>query len=409
MKQSFLFILIFPFLVLSFPCSYAADVTTFVSPDNSFAVLSDYLSRANSSLYISSYSFTSPYIMDQLINAKNKGVNIILMVEGGPVGGISNNSKNIFCNLEKHNISVFLYKGKLRFLHSKYIIEDNSSILISTENFGYGGFPKNNNFGNRGWGAIIEDEEIANEFLSLFFNDLRDSEKFSCEQFKEVYYLEFFGNYKPKFLSETYENQSVKIVIGPENSLESVLNLIDSAKKSIYVEQFYIYKYWGSVKHGSVEESPNLFLNALIKKAREGLDIKILMDSSPYNIEKDDPVSNYNTMNYINNLSKKENLSIEAKLVNLEKNGYKKIHTKGLIIDNETVLISSINWNENSVKNNREIGIIITGNAAKYYVNVFMDDWYGRREPEKNNLISIFGFLGFGVFIITVLIYFKKI
>jgi phosphatidylserine/phosphatidylglycerophosphate/cardiolipin synthase-like enzyme len=47
-----------------------------------------------------------------------------------------------------------------------------------------------------------------------------------------------------------------------------------------------------------------------------------------------------------------------------------------MIVDNKSVLISSINWNENSVTQNRELGIIIESpEVAKYYAEVFFYDW----------------------------------
>ena len=47
-----------------------------------------------------------------------------------------------------------------------------------------------------------------------------------------------------------------------------------------------------------------------------------------------------------------------------------------MIVDNKSVLISSINWNENSVRRNREAGIIIENeNVAEYYAEVFFYDW----------------------------------
>jgi phosphatidylserine/phosphatidylglycerophosphate/cardiolipin synthase-like enzyme len=47
-----------------------------------------------------------------------------------------------------------------------------------------------------------------------------------------------------------------------------------------------------------------------------------------------------------------------------------------MIVDNKSVLISSINWNEDSVTLNREAGIIINNeDVARYYSNVFFYDW----------------------------------
>lgn len=47
-----------------------------------------------------------------------------------------------------------------------------------------------------------------------------------------------------------------------------------------------------------------------------------------------------------------------------------------MIIDNKTVLISSINWNEQSVRENREAGVLVENkDVASYYATVFLSDW----------------------------------
>ena len=47
-----------------------------------------------------------------------------------------------------------------------------------------------------------------------------------------------------------------------------------------------------------------------------------------------------------------------------------------MIVDNRSVLVSSINWNENSVTRNREVGIIVENpDVARYYAQVFFYDW----------------------------------
>jgi phosphatidylserine/phosphatidylglycerophosphate/cardiolipin synthase-like enzyme len=57
---------------------------------------------------------------------------------------------------------------------------------------------------------------------------------------------------------------------------------------------------------------------------------------------------------------------------------------KGMIIDNTTVLISSINWNEQSIRKNREAGLLVTSKEiASYYASVFLSDW--NLEPTQTN------------------------
>ena len=47
-----------------------------------------------------------------------------------------------------------------------------------------------------------------------------------------------------------------------------------------------------------------------------------------------------------------------------------------MIADRRNVLVSSINWNDNSPRFNREIGVIIEHQGVgEYFTRVFDDDW----------------------------------
>jgi phosphatidylserine/phosphatidylglycerophosphate/cardiolipin synthase-like enzyme len=375
MRTAFLMVFLTALFLLS-PIQ-AADVTTFLSPDNSYSALREFL-KGSESLYVASYTFTSPFIMDELLSLK---ANITVLVDKSPAGGLPEQSKKIFCKLEENGITVFLYNGSLRFMHAKYLIKNKKTVLLSTENLGEDGFPRKNNHGNRGWELIVEDENTAIDFMDIYIKDLADSVRFTCPfaDYK-IEYKEASGRYNPSFSLRSYSNQEVTAVFAPD-AVSPIIELINSAKKSIYVEQFYIYTYWGE------KESP--FLEALIDRAREGIDVKVLLDSYQYNIEENDPKSNLHTFEYINEIAKKENLSMEARLIDLDKLGLEILHAKGMIVDNEKVLVSTINWNENSPKNNREVGIVVSGNAARYFVEAFMYDWEGGKTGSINTSVVI--------------------
>ena len=49
--------------------------------------------------------------------------------------------------------------------------------------------------------------------------------------------------------------------------------MIDSAKKSIYIEQLYIYKDWGN--------NTNPLVNLLLKKSDQGIDIRVILNYNP--------------------------------------------------------------------------------------------------------------------------------
>ncbi len=96
--------------------------------------------------------------------------------------------------------------------------------------------------------------------------------------------------------------------------------------------------------------------------------IKVIMNYNP----------TYESTNYYINITKSylESYGIDVKYIYTNWSIFTNVHNKAMIVDNKTVLISSINWNENSVTRNRESGIIIKNSEiAKYYSDVFFYDW----------------------------------
>jgi cardiolipin synthase A/B len=78
----------------------------------------------------------------------------------------------------------------------------------------------------------------------------------------------------------------------------------------------------------------------------------------------------------INRIGATEHIPLEAKCIDLSVSPVEKIHNKGVIVDDERVLVSSINWNSNSPNFNREAGVIIDHpGVARYFREVFDDDW----------------------------------
>jgi phosphatidylserine/phosphatidylglycerophosphate/cardiolipin synthase-like enzyme len=55
-----------------------------------------------------------------------------------------------------------------------------------------------------------------------------------------------------------------------------------------------------------------------------------------------------------------------------------------MVIDGDTVVLGSLNWNNNSARQNREVVLVLESEeAGAYYQRVFVADWHGgtRRIP----------------------------
>jgi phosphatidylserine/phosphatidylglycerophosphate/cardiolipin synthase-like enzyme len=348
-----------------------ATITAFVSPDCSTDVILNVINSSRHSVLLNVYEFSNPALIGSLLDAKKRGVDVKVLIEGGPVGGISADEKAGLYRLEHGGIPVFQMAGTAgtpapyRYDHAKYIVTDQSGVLVTSENFRYSGFPPLGFSGNRGWGVYIEDAGTAGFFAGIFQSDYSGRSTIPYHGFEGKPEQMPSGKHTPEFFPGRFEGATVRPVIAPDTSSE-ILNLINSAGTSIEIEQAYI--------KNETTYGLNPYLSAAINASRRGVAVRVLLDSYWFNIE--DEKDNDEMVAIINRFAEKEHLPLEARCADLDGTSIEKIHNKGVIVDGSRVLVSSINWNSNSPNFNREAGVIIDHpGVASYFRAAFESDW----------------------------------
>jgi phosphatidylserine/phosphatidylglycerophosphate/cardiolipin synthase-like enzyme len=376
--------------------SYNGSLTVFASPDSAFDTIASELDNAQSEILIGMYEFTNWNISEKIIERIHAGVSVKILMEGSPVGGISQDQKYLLSKIHEAGGEVrFLVTNsslgpRYNFLHAKYAVLDSSSVIISSENWKYSGIPVDNTYGNRGWGVVIRDPESAGYFSNVFFTDWNGViyDIFPFDSKDPVY-----GNasatyvpdnivptddYDPVFSSMTFtEEVAITPVLAPDTTLlddRSIIGHINSARSTISIQQMDLDLSWDF----DGREYDNHYLQAVLDAAeKRGVDVKILL-SSRYSYPDNPALDNYDTVEYINNYAENHNISdnLEARLFNYNRLGLSKLHNKGMIIDGQRTLISSINWVRNSVAQNREVGVIVESEqVAEYFEELFFWDW----------------------------------
>ncbi|MFA5237686.1 MAG: phospholipase D-like domain-containing protein [Methanoregula sp.] len=346
-------------------------VTAFVSPDSSLEVFSRAVASAQHRVLVNVYELSSANITDVFIDAKKRGVDVEVLLEGGPVGGISPEEKAAIWRLNQSGIPVFEMTtsesghAPYRYDHAKYVVVDDRAVLVTSENFGHSGFPPKGETGNRGWGVWLEDPRLAAYFGDIYRADIGGPAivpVYGSEGPAEVYDV---VSYPAPFAPATFAGARVTPVIAPDTS-SAITGMLDSAQESIEIEQAYI--------TNESKTRLNPYLATAINASRRGAHVRVLLDSYWYNTE--DTADNDEMAALINRIAAAEHLPLEARCVDLEASGLEKIHNKGVVVDDRAVLVSSINWNTNSPGFNRETGVIIEQpEVARYFRTVFDADW----------------------------------
>lgn len=346
--------------------------SAFVSPDSSYKVYRDFIQSTEQVLLVNVYEFSSLTMAEEMIEAEKRGVDVTVLLEGGPVGGVSDEEKTVISSLQKAGIPVYFISrssmgpAPYRFDHAKYMVADGERVLITSENFKPTGFPERETRGNRGWGVVIEDPRVADYFKEVFQYD--NEGDWATPATGGVYMTGEKSpgkRYEPEFGVLPFTGASVIPVLAPDTSY-LIEEMISGAEESIDIEQAYI----TNQSNGSL----NPYMEAAVDASRRGVRVRVLLDSSFFNVEED--CDNDEMVRVLNQLAKDEQLPLEARCADLRSNNLEKIHTKGVIADRKSVLVSSINWNTNSPEFNREAGVIILHpEVAGYFSSVFEDDW----------------------------------
>ena len=359
--------------------------TASLSPDDSLSTLEGVLDAATTSIHASVYTLTSPAIGASLRAAALRGVDVRVLLEGGPVGGIDEREWAVAGEVAAGGGQVRFLADDLandtmaryRFLHAKYAVVDARTVVAGSENWGEHGFPAAGRTGNRGWQVAIEDPVLAAYFEDLFRQDFdpRRRDSVAIEDFRPLLFASndtaSNATYRSPIPSSRVEGRfRVTPVVAPDHALraDAVLGLLASAAESLDIEAFYVARTWGLV--------PNPYLEAAIDAARRGVRVRVLLDGTWYNVEGDDPVDNDDTVAYVNDVARREGLPLEAKVGNAGAHGLTKVHNKGVLVDDRTVFVSSLNWNRNAATNNREVGLIVADPAvAEPFRAAFAFDW----------------------------------
>jgi len=406
--------------------SFTGDVTAFTFPEAGVDAIIRELVKAEQSVYINAYQFTHHALLPLLINLRKNGVDVRILLEGFPMEQIPNEEKFILHALHDegaqiafmiNNLSLNIHDRYL-FNHAKYIVIDNSTLIVLSENLKPSGLPTypGKTIGNRGWGAVIHSKEAASYFSEVFFTDLDLRMKdifpfspghhqygappgdFSLEDLVgEEEYARFrerlslvhlsLGEFRERLFPWERENTCVErngcrsfagefhlqCFLGPDNLAladDPILDLIRSAEKSINIELLSCKPDW--TRYGNI--LPNRYLEELFKKAKEGVLVRVILDTRYNNLSA--TADNHDCFLYIKERIALENLHPFFKIKLYNGTDFIKVHNKGAVVDGERVLLGSINWTPGGILENREAGIVITNkDVAGFFNSSFNNDW----------------------------------
>jgi phosphatidylserine/phosphatidylglycerophosphate/cardiolipin synthase-like enzyme len=167
------------------------------------------------------------------------------------------------------------------------------------------------------------------------------------------------GSFGTTMPATTRSATAVELLVAPDNAEHRLRELLAGADERILVQQM------------SIDGPDGPFVSAAVAAARRGVEVRILLSGAWYVREE-----NRRLVDHLRRVAERENLPLRAKIAR-PGDDYRKIHAKGVVIDGETAVVGSLNWNAESARRNREVALVVNGSAAGYYERAFEADWAG--------------------------------
>jgi len=339
------------------------EVRTFVLPDSP-GVPAEVMAGAERRLLLAGYTFESERVTEQLVAAANRGVRVSVLLEAAPVGGRSRRAAALLDRLVAAGVEVQVLGGprsRYAYHHPKYAVVDDRALVL-TENWkpsGTGGRA------NRGWGVVVPDAAVAADLADVFERDATAVDAIPWETYRAGRSFPTAddppanGSFPTAVPAETRSASAVELLVAPDNAESRLQELLAGADDRILVQQM------------SVDGPDGPFVTAAVAAARRGVEVRILLSGAWYVREE-----NRRLVAHLRRVADREDLPLAARIAE-PGDDYRKIHAKGVVIDGETAVVGSLNWNTESARDNREVALVVNGSAAGYYERAFEADWEG--------------------------------
>ena len=382
-----------------------AIVTPMLGPSDGLYQMINWINAAESSLHVHMYEFTSLQLAKVLIDAIERGVDTTVVIEKYPYSNYDlTTTRGIVYELDNAGAEVLWFTTgtseaplPYAYNHAKAIVKDGQELWLGSGNFKDSSFPNRQQYesngevvlfgldGNREWGIFVNSSEMANKLLSRMAWDENPNHP----------HIELYDSNEPEYdkpdswsglptinlptdpplyeIPDFVGEFETKLISCPDDCADSIISTIENADSSIYLSLQYLDLDWW---YGWSEESnpwgDSLIVGALEKAAERGISIRLIINE----YYSDESPEVQQATNLFNEVWNQTNGYDAAAIMMSGGDRILKLHNKGMIVDNETVLIGSMNWGSNSLLQNREYGLIFThSELAEYFLTSWHEDW----------------------------------
>ncbi len=139
------------------------NVTCFVGPDSAYDLIASTLDKAETSFYLEVYTLSSLSLVNKIIDAHTRGVEVLVLVSHDRVNSYEDDyTETAAYMLDQAGIDVYTASSSFTYTHAKFWIIDHQLTFVYSGNWAPSSIPEANIARtNREMGYMFDDAEIA--------------------------------------------------------------------------------------------------------------------------------------------------------------------------------------------------------------------------------------------------------
>lgn len=289
-----------------------------VLPDDTAKPILEALSAAKKSIQIRMFLFTDPALINAVIGAKHRGVEVRVMLNPARRGGESENDETK-SKLEHAHIEVRDSNPAFDLTHQKSMVIDETTGFVESFNWETRDLTI-----TRDYAVVTTHRNEVEEMITCFDAD------WAREKFKP--------------------GQNSRLIWCPNDGRERIANFIDSAKHSLWLQ--------------NERYQDTVIIERLVRAAARGVKLHILA-RPPHTLKKEKLVEGVGGLRIMHDVGAKVHTLRGLKL-----------HAKMILADNDRAIVGSINLSPGSFDGRRELAVETDAHhVVKRLIEAAQQDW----------------------------------
>jgi phosphatidylserine/phosphatidylglycerophosphate/cardiolipin synthase-like enzyme len=351
------------------------NIKCHIGPDSGWTSLKPFLEGTTTSLTVAMFDFYAEHILEtvnRLGEETDATLNLILDVKGPDT---PTEAKLADSWGDRLTFTKALVSGPNRIFnnsyHTKIAVRDSTAFWLSSGNWSPHSQPVITagseqvlySKGNREWHVIIEDEPLAQLLEGFIEHDIEQAQAAAPEaapQMPDLLIPESWlapeaavvqdHPFEPRTFAVTGNSVRVEPLMSPDNYAPRILELINSAEHSLYLQFAYIRQ--------PSKETFNDIIDAIAQKMADEVDVRVIVGPNQEAAHSDLLVG------------------VRGWKRSMFRRQTSKVHNKGILVDGKIAVVGSNNWSTDGTQYNRDASLIFHSRPiAQYFTEVFLFDW----------------------------------